>query len=49
MVDSDLVSAYNYDEFTTAKVMPWLNFEASPPVGRRLIMLCGIWTAGSPA
>lgn len=34
MVDSDLVSAYNYDEFTTAKVMPWLNFEASPPVGR---------------
>ncbi len=29
----DLISAYNYDEFTEEKVMPWLNFEGSPPLG----------------
>ena len=34
MTDGDLISAYNYDEFTAEKVLPWLNFEASPPVGR---------------
>ncbi|MCP4419990.1 MAG: hypothetical protein GY805_25560 [Chloroflexi bacterium] len=30
---TDLTAAYNYDEFTKAKVMPWLNFEGSPPLG----------------
>ncbi len=29
----DLTAAYNYDEFTAEKVMPWLNFENSPPLG----------------
>ena len=29
----DLVSRYNYDEFTQEKVLPWLQFENSPPVG----------------
>jgi hypothetical protein len=31
---TDLTTAYNYDEFTPAKVLPWLNFENSPPLGR---------------
>lgn len=31
---SDLITAYNYDEFTPEKVLPWLNFQASPPVGQ---------------
>jgi hypothetical protein len=34
MDDPDLITAYNYDEFTPAKVLRWLNFEASPPLGR---------------
>jgi hypothetical protein len=34
MADNDLIGSYNYDEFTADKVLPWLNFEASPPVGR---------------
>ena len=29
----DVTAAYNYDEFTEEKVMPWLNFEGSPPLG----------------
>ncbi|MCI0393892.1 MAG: hypothetical protein L0332_08955 [Chloroflexi bacterium] len=32
MSESDLVSRYNYDEFTPEKVTPWLNFDASPPL-----------------
>jgi len=34
MTDSDLLTRYNYDEFTPEKVLPWLNFEASPPLGQ---------------
>ncbi len=30
---SNVTIAYNYDAFTEAKVMPWLNFEGSPPLG----------------
>jgi hypothetical protein len=30
---SNLPLAYNYDEFTEEKVMPWLNFEGSPSLG----------------
>ena len=30
----DLTARYNYDEFTREKVLPWLNFENSPPVGQ---------------
>ena len=30
----DIVTRYNYDEFVPAKFEPWLNFEASPPLGR---------------
>jgi hypothetical protein len=32
---SDIITSYNYDEFTAAKVKPWLNFDASPPLGRQ--------------
>lgn len=35
MSDPDLITAYNYDEFTPAKVLPWLNFHNSPPVGQQ--------------
>lgn len=31
---SDLVSRYNYAEFTPEKVLLRLNFEASPPLGK---------------
>ncbi len=34
MADWSLISAYNYDSFTREKVLPWLNFESSPPLGR---------------
>lgn len=30
----ELTSRYNYDEFVPAKFQPWLNFEASPPLGQ---------------
>ena len=30
---SNLVTRYNYDAFTREKVLPWLNFEESPPLG----------------
>ena len=33
MISQDVTAAYNYDEFTEEKVMPWLNFEGSPPLG----------------
>ncbi len=35
MTDQDLLSRYNYDEFTRDKVLPWLNFESSPALGQR--------------
>lgn len=35
MANSDLTSRYNYDEFTPEKVLPWLNFENSPPLGEQ--------------
>ncbi len=28
------VNAYNYDSFVGEQIEPWLNFEASPPVGQ---------------
>lgn len=34
MNDDDLLRRYNYDEFIPAKFEPWLNFEASPPLGQ---------------
>jgi len=33
MMDPELLARYNYDEFVTVKFEPWLNFEASPPLG----------------
>ncbi len=33
MRDPDLLARYNYDEFVPEKFEPWLNFEASPPLG----------------
>jgi hypothetical protein len=33
MQDSELLARYNYDEFIPEKFEPWLNFEASPPLG----------------
>lgn len=34
MTQLDPTIAYNYDDFTPEKVLPWLTFEASPPLGR---------------
>lgn len=34
MSDMELVTAYNYDEFTREKVLPWLSFDNSPPLGQ---------------
>ena len=31
----DLVNRYNYDEFTREKVLPWLSFDESPPLGEK--------------
>ncbi len=33
MTDPDLVARYNYDEFTPEKFIPWMKFDASPPLG----------------
>ena len=33
MSDLDLITRYNYNEFTLEKVLPWMNFEGSPPLG----------------
>ena len=33
MTEQDLIARYNYDEFVPAKFEPWLNFDASPPLG----------------
>jgi hypothetical protein len=33
MTNSDITTAYNYDEFTPEKVLPWLSFESSPAAG----------------
>jgi hypothetical protein len=30
----DILARYNYDEFIPEKFGPWLNFSASPPLGR---------------
>jgi hypothetical protein len=30
----NMTDRYNYDEFTRENVLPWLNFENSPPVGQ---------------
>lgn len=34
MSQSDLLQRYNYDSFVPEKFEPWLNFEASPPLGQ---------------
>lgn len=34
MTAPDLVTRYNYDEFVPAKFERWLNFQASPPLGK---------------
>ncbi len=31
----DLISSYNYDAFLPEKFERWLNFEESPPLGRK--------------
>ncbi len=33
MINDELATRYNYDEFTAGKVLPWLNFKGSPPIG----------------
>jgi hypothetical protein len=33
MTDSDLLSRYNYDAFIPSNFEPWMNFDASPPLG----------------
>jgi hypothetical protein len=34
MTDIELITRYNYDEFTPGKVFPWMRFEASPSLGQ---------------
>ena len=34
VTDETLLARYNYDEFKLEKVVPWLNFEESPPLGQ---------------
>jgi hypothetical protein len=34
MTNAELIARYNYDAFVPEKVLPWLNFEASPPLGQ---------------
>ncbi len=34
MTAPDLTTVYNYDAFIPEKVAPWINFDASPPLGR---------------
>jgi len=34
MVNEDLLSQYNYDEFVPEKFSRWMNFEASPSIGK---------------
>lgn len=34
MTQTDLLVRYNYDAFVPEKFEPWLNFEASPPLGQ---------------
>jgi len=31
----ELSERYNYDEFTRDKVLPWMKFNDSPPLGQR--------------
>jgi hypothetical protein len=35
MTDVDLVARYNYDSFIPQNFEPWMNFDASPPLGQR--------------
>ncbi len=35
MTDTSNIDLYNYDEFVPEKYERWMNFEASPPLGRR--------------
>lgn len=32
-MNDDLLRRYNYDKFIPEKFEPWLNFDASPPLG----------------
>ncbi len=31
-MNDDLLTSYNYDEFTPEKFMPWMNFDQSPAI-----------------
>jgi hypothetical protein len=33
MVETDIISQYNYDAFVPHKFEPWMNFDASPRLG----------------
>ncbi len=35
MNGEDLLSGYNYDAFVPEKFERWLNFDASPPLGKK--------------
>lgn len=32
-MDDDLIIRYNYDAFVADNFMPWMRFDASPPLG----------------
>ena len=33
MNDEDMIQRYNYDSFVPDNFMPWMRFDASPPLG----------------
>ncbi len=33
MSEDDLIQRYNYDSFVPENFMPWMRFDASPPLG----------------
>lgn len=35
MKNNELLTAYNYDEFTPEKFEPWMNFDQSPVLGSK--------------
>lgn len=36
MTETNIIDLYNYDEFVPEKFERWLNFEASPPLGKKV-------------
>ena len=52
MKNTDITTAYNYDEFVPAKFIPWMNFDNSPALGLAApdcfspYWICCFWDSG---